>query len=354
MLAPILQEYGIDRHDFTEKVFGNGLINRTWKIHSSAGNYILQKINQQVFRNPRFIASNINRIGEYLTKYYPEYLFTEPLLSLKGEPMVCLEGECYRLFHFIKGSHSIDVVSEQQQAYEAARQFGKFAKLLAGMDTGLLQITLPGFHNLMLRYKQFEEALENGNSTRITECRNIIEFIRQHKQIAVDFSHIRSNPAFKLRVTHHDTKISNILFDDDNKGLCVIDLDTVMPGYFISDVGDMLRTYLSPASEEEKDYDRIVIRTDFFRAIMEGYLAEMKEELSDEEILHFTYGGKFMIYMQALRFLTDYLNNDAYYAPAYEGHNLVRATNQTVLLQRFIEKEDAFKQMVLEYSGIIM
>jgi Ser/Thr protein kinase RdoA (MazF antagonist) len=149
-----------------------------------------------------------------------------------------------------------------------------------------------------------------------------------------------SDPAFKRRVTHHDTKISNVLFDNQDKGLCVIDLDTVMPGYFISDVGDMLRTYLCPVSEEEKDFSKIIVRDEFYKAIINGYKEEMKNELTEKENKYFFYAGKFMIYMQALRFITDHINDDIYYGAKYEGQNLVRASNQMVLLQRYLEKEN--------------
>jgi hypothetical protein len=136
------------------------------------------------------------------------------------------------------------------------------------------------------------------------------------------------------------------LFDDDDKGICVIDLDTVMAGYFISDVGDMMRTYLSPANEEEKDFSKVQVREEYFQSIWDGYTKEMKDELNKEEKEHFIYAGKFMIYMQALRFLTDYLNNDVYYGTKYEGQNFVRAGNQVVLLQRLIEKEALLKSLI--------
>jgi thiamine kinase-like enzyme len=154
------------------------------------------------------------------------------------------------------------------------------------------------------------------------------------------------NKAFKIRVTHHDTKISNVLFSEDDKGICVIDLDTVMPGYFISDVGDMFRTYLSPANEEEKDFSKIEIREDYFKAIWDGYMSEMGHELSKEEKAHFIYAGKFMIYMQAIRFLTDHINNDAYYGAAYPDHNFIRAGNQAALLERLMEKEATLNKMI--------
>jgi Ser/Thr protein kinase RdoA (MazF antagonist) len=153
------------------------------------------------------------------------------------------------------------------------------------------------------------------------------------------FRKIKADPLFRTRVTHHDTKISNVLFDASGKGICVIDLDTLMPGYFISDLGDMMRTYLSPVSEEEKDTAHIFIRDDFYQAILEGYMDEMKDELTDKEKDHSFYSALFMTYMQALRFLTDYLKMDQYYHPSYPEHNLVRAGNQSILLQRMLERE---------------
>jgi Ser/Thr protein kinase RdoA (MazF antagonist) len=246
------------------------------------------------------------------------------------------------MFPFVPNSHTINVVQSPAQAYEAAKQFGKFTKLLSGFDSTQLKITIPDFHNLSLRYQQFEHSLKHGNIQRIKEADTSINTIKQYAYIVDEFEKIKSDPEFKQRVTHHDTKISNVLFDDNNKGLCVIDLDTVMPGYFISDVGDMLRTYLSHVSEEEKDFSKIEIREDFFKAIVEGYSSGMKNELSETEKKYFVYAGKFMIYMQALRFLSDYINNDVYYSTKYTDHNFVRANNQLVLLEKLIEKEELF------------
>jgi len=152
------------------------------------------------------------------------------------------------------------------------------------------------------------------------------------------FNAILTNNAFKRRVTHHDTKISNVLFDSLNKSSCVIDLDTVMPGYFISDVGDMIRTYTSEADEEENDLDKIHFRKNFFEAIKAGYLENMNNLLSFTELDSFLYAGKFMIYMQALRFFTDYINDDCYYGAKYPKHNLVRAKNQMRLFDLLIQE----------------
>ena len=300
------------------------------------------------FTEPMAIAQNIQMISVYLQKNYPEYLFVVPVKTISGDEMVYDEQEGYfRMFPFVPGSHTKDVVQSPVQAYEAAQQFGKFTRLLSGFDYTQLRITIPDFHNLSLRYQQFQHSLIHGNAERIKEAIHSIRLIKKHVYIADEFEKIKINQDFKLRVTHHDTKISNILFDDNNSGICVIDLDTVMPGYFISDLGDMLRTYLSPVSEEEKDFSKIEIREEFFKSIIQGYVGEMKDELSATEKRYFVYAGKFMIYMQALRFLTDYLNNDVYYGSKYPGHNFVRASNQLTLLERLSEKETLFNQVTI-------
>ncbi len=337
-MKEILFQFGLeDNYYFNAQPFGNGLINLTWKVEDKEGGakYILQRINQVIFNQPQDIAYNTRLTGSYLEKNFPEYLFALPRKTIWGDDLVKWGDAYFRMFNFIENSHAIDVVETPQQAYEAALQFGRFSKFLTGLDVKELKITLPDFHNLTLRYQQFENALQEGNKLRINQSNELISFLQQHKNIVDEYEHCKK--IIKIRCTHHDTKISNVLFDKDDKGLCVIDLDTVMPGYFISDVGDMMRTYLCPVSEEEKDISKITIRKAFYDAIVNGYLAEMGAELSEAEKGYLHYAGKFMIYMQAIRFLTDHLNNDAYYGAKYEGHNFVRAANQAALLKRFLE-----------------
>ncbi len=341
MINKIFAHYGLDESEMIVNPIGSGLINETWRIKGDDKDLILQKINHSIFKKPEAITENVHNISVYLKKHFPTYLFPETLPTVDDEELIKLEGNgCYyRITHFVQGSHTIDTVQNTKQAFEAARQFGKFTNLLSGFPQEELFETLPDFHNLTLRYQQFKEALGTGNPEKIEESAELIEFIQSNKDIVDNYEAILKSPAFKKRVTHHDTKISNVLFDDDDNGLCVIDLDTVMPGYFISDVGDMLRTYLSPVSEEEKDFSKIMIREEYFHAIKKGYMSEMEDELSTEEKEHFIFAGKFMIYMQAIRFLTDHLNNDVYYGAKYPGHNFVRAGNQIVLLQRLLEME---------------
>ncbi len=339
-MKKIFSAYNLSPEAFEIIPFGNGLINTTWRVKNAYEDYILQKINQTIFKHPEAIASNIALVSDYLASTHPGYLFIKPIKTKANEYMAFIEGEGYfRLFPYVKNSHTIDAAEKPEQAYEAGRKFGQFTKILSEFPAADLQITLPDFHNLSLRYHQFLTALKTGNKPRIKQSVELIDYIKKNKKIVDTYESILQNTLFKIRVTHHDTKISNILFNDDDKGLCVIDLDTVMPGYFISDVGDMLRTYLSPVNEEEKDFSKIQIRDEYFKAIWKGYMGEMKGELSVEEKNHFIYAGKFMIYMQALRFLTDHLYNDIYYGAKYENQNFIRAGNQVTLLKLLIEKE---------------
>jgi Phosphotransferase enzyme family len=315
--------------------FGTGLINHTWKAGANNETFILQKINTAIFKNPEWIDDNISSLAKYFKEHHSGYLFVSPIEGLNKETLIKIEDDYYRCFPFVEKSHTIDVVQNTQQAYEAAKQFGKFTALLNEFDAKKLHITLNDFHHLGLRFNQFNEALQNGNLKRIEETKDDILFLQSKNEIVIKWENFILNKEAKQRVTHHDTKISNVLFNENDKGICVIDLDTIMPGYFISDVGDMMRTYVCPVSEEETNLDKIIIRKDYVQAIYDGYFSEMKKELSAFEQDHFYFSGEFMIYMQALRFLTDYLNNDVYYGRKYEKHNLVRARNQIMLLKQY-------------------
>jgi Ser/Thr protein kinase RdoA (MazF antagonist) len=352
MLSSILSAYGLPADQCEIHAFGTGLINNTWKVKHDGREYILQRINQNVFRNPPAIADNLRAMADYLSVNSPGYLFVIPLTTINNKDMVHDKEQGYfRLMPFIKGSRTYDVVKSPEIACEAARAFGCFTRMLSGFDARNLQVTLPDFHNLTLRYQQFEASLKQGNKERIGKAKNAVSFLLDQKNIVTEFEKITHDKNFKRRVTHHDTKISNILFDDEGNGLCVIDLDTTMPGFFISDVGDMMRTYLSPYSEEEKDISKITVRDEYFIAIAKGYLQEMNEELTPSELDHFVYAGDFMIYMQAVRFLTDFFNNDVYYGAKYEGHNFVRAENQIALLKSYQEKAPLFREQVLLLAG---
>ena len=257
--------------------------------------------------------------------------------TLNGNTLVQWEGGYYRAFHKIEG-YALSVLDNENQVEQAAMQFAGFTSILKNFEASQLKDSLPDFHNLNLRYHQFSEAIVKGNAQRIAETKEAISFLAAHKKYVDIYSAFIHHAEVKKRVTHHDTKISNVLFQKNNgieKAICVIDLDTVMAGYFISDVGDMCRTCLCKVSEEEKDLNKVVVDAAKWKALEKGYLHFMQDELSTFEKDHFFYGGQFMIYMQALRFISDHLNNDIYYGAKYEGQNLVRTLNQIRLLEQY-------------------
>lgn len=346
MFNLILSKFGFDPEQTGVSLIGEGLINKTYKLTSEGKSYILQEINDSVFKKPEDIDKNLNLLKKYLGESFPEYLFVSPIESVDGITLFKNEEGYFRLFNFIDNSVTLNVVKSKEEAYEAAKQFGKFSNLLAGFDAKQLAVTLPNFHNLALRFDQFIIAVENANEERLEKASTYIKYLKEHEYINETYLKIVKDNQLPLRVIHHDTKISNVLFDLNHKGLCVIDLDTVMPGYFISDIGDMMRTYLSPANEEETDFTKINVRADFFKAIYDGYMEEMGAALSETEKHYFIYAGKFIIYMQALRFLTDYLQNDQYYGARYEGHNLNRAINQITLLDKYLSEEAHLAKLI--------
>jgi Ser/Thr protein kinase RdoA (MazF antagonist) len=193
------------------QAYGSGLINNTWKVSTADKDFILQRVNDTVFEYPQHIAHNIGLIADYLKLHYPRYCFVAPLTSIAGDEMVNVKDlGFFRLFPFIPGSHSKNILSSPAEAYEAATQFARFTRLLNDFDVTKLKITIPCFHDLSFRYQQFLSALENGNKLRISESEKWISILTSHSEIVKEYEHIKSSPEFKLRVTHHDTKISNV------------------------------------------------------------------------------------------------------------------------------------------------
>lgn len=334
ILTTILIAFGLNE-ETSFKSFGSGLINSTYLLENDK-KYILQKINTKVFTKPEIIASNIRKVSDFLRNKYPSYQFITPIRTAEGAEYYINGGEYWRLTPFVENSHTFDQLAKPEHAYEAAKAVGKFAKVTSELDVSSFGETIPSFHDLGLRYSQFLNALESGNTKRISEQGLVIEQIKALSHICNTFEEIKTNPKIPLRIQHHDTKINNIIFNKDtHKSICLCDLDTVMPGYFISDLGDMMRTYLSAASEEEQDVDKVKVRTDYYKALIDGYLAEMSTTLTEEEKKYIHYAGEFLIYMQALRFFTDYLNDDIYYATTYSEHNLNRTLNQLQLLKQY-------------------
>ncbi|MHB1177085.1 MAG: phosphotransferase enzyme family protein [Daejeonella sp.] len=345
----VLSEYGLDKGQYDFRTFGTGHINSTFFISVSgqANQFILQLINQNVFKRPRIIAENMRLVAEYLKRNAPEYLFVGSVPTVNGDEMAYVNGTYWHLTKYIPNSVAFDTLSDPHQAYEAAVQFGRLSKLLNGFDTSLLRPSIPGFHDLNLRYDQFKQSLKDVGGDLKDKASNEIQKALRYTFIVDYFNSYKNSPGFPDRVMHHDTKISNMLFDKETlKGICVIDLDTLMPGKFISDLGDMMRTYLCAFSENERDTDKIFIRVEYFEAVITGYLQEMGAILTATEKDIILFSGKYLIYMQALRFLTDYLNGSIYYPVSYPEQNLDRTINQFKLLSEFFNKEKLLQDII--------
>ncbi|RZL43955.1 MAG: aminoglycoside phosphotransferase family protein [Pedobacter sp.] len=349
--SEVLKAYGYTKENIKITQIGTGLINRTYLLLplSEDKKYILQNINTSVFKNPQAIADNLKAIGDYLSATYPDYLFIKPISTVNEEEMAYVNNEYWRMLPYVPDTVSLDVLSEPQQAYEAAKQFGKLSRLLNNFDASILQPTIPGFHNLGLRFEKFTMALNTTSKELKGKAKPQIDDALEHKYILDYFKSYSHRVDFPDRVMHHDTKISNVLLNAETfEGVCVIDLDTIMPGKFISDLGDMMRTYLCAFSENETDLDKIKIRLPYFEAMVKGYLSEMKSILTETEKELILFSGKYIIYMQALRFLTDFLNGNIYYPTNYPDQNLDRAKNQFKLLHELSQNEKELQDIIEE------
>jgi Ser/Thr protein kinase RdoA (MazF antagonist) len=334
IIPRILQHFNITTDVNQISRIGTGHIHETFAIRGDKS-FVLQRVNKNVFKQPDVIASNIKAAAEYLNKTDPGFLFLTPIMTNDGKQMVYDdEGYPWRLFPFFENTFTIDKVENEEQARSAASTFAKLTQKLSGIDTKLFQETIPRFHDLSWRNEQFETALFHAKSERLQEATLAITSAKNFQFLVSQYKQLISSGSLKLRITHNDTKINNVLFNSQSgKAVCAIDLDTLMPGYFIYDIGDMIRTFVSPVDEEEKDYSKIIVRKNIYDAVVSGYLEQMNEELSAEEKKAMPFSGMMMTYIMALRMLTDFLNGDIYYHTSYPGQNLVRAMNQFTLLQ---------------------
>ncbi len=355
MIHPrILEGFGLNNDTYSITRYGSGLINHTFRLHNKAGNgrrdLILQRINTQVFKDPYRITQNHRKAADYLAENFPDYFFLAPVPTASGEDLLEWNDEYWRMLPFVDHTISINEADNPKQAYEAAKQFGRLAGNLSGIELDSLLPTIPNFHNLTLRYSNFQSAIAGASPERKEEAEALIDSFQGYSQIAVTYETLKTDPDFRDRLMHHDTKINNVLLDDKTyEGVCVIDLDTLMPGKIISDLGDMIRTYVSPVSEEEIDFEKIVIRDDYYDALMKGYLSEVGRDLTPTEKEVLFYSGQFMIYMQGIRFLADYLNNDVYYTAKYPKHNFNRAKNQLTLLEALNKKEKDLRRIIARH-----
>ncbi|HYC29324.1 MAG TPA: phosphotransferase, partial [Chitinophagaceae bacterium] len=232
-------------------------------------------------------------------------------------------------------SYSPAATENARAAFTTASCFGQFTKALSGLDKSQLRVVLADFHDLSYRYNQFEDVVANVYGLRLMRATHVIAELRQRKYLVDFYASIKNNPEYPVRLMHHDCKIGNILFDVDTREvICPIDLDTIMPGKYFSDLGDMLRTMACTVDENSREWEHIDIRPEFYNAIVEGYLQGIGNELTEAERTNIHKSGLLMTFMQTLRFLTDFLQGDTYYKTTYPEQNLNRALNQLILLEK--------------------
>ena len=333
--------------------YGSGHINDTYSATFDQGGtrvrYIFQRINHNIFRQPVALMENVQRVTAHLAqKSVGESDQSRRRLTLiparDGRPYYCDEqGNHWRVYIFIEKARTFDAVESTQQAFQAAKSFGQFQKLLADLPAPWLHDTIPDFHHTPKRFAALEKAIQADAANRAELAKPEIEFALRHKKICV----VLLDAKLPERVTHNDTKFNNVMLDDaTGDGICVIDLDTVMPGLALYDFGDMVRTTTSPAKEDERDLSKVTMQFPMFEALMRGYLATAAEFLTPAEKKFLPFSGKLITFEIGIRFLTDFLAGDVYFKVHREGHNLDRCRTQFKLVESIEQQEAAMNKLV--------
>lgn len=337
------------------KPFGAGHINETYAVYMPGEDgdelsYVLQRVNSNVFKDPAGVMENIFGVTEYLRNVIrseggdPD---RETLAYIKTKSGANYfedsEGEPWRCYNFIPDSECYQLVEEPEQFYQSGSSFGHFLKQLGDYPASKLHETIPDFHNTVKRFEAFEVALKRDLKNRKAGCRPEIDFVLKRKDDCAVLVSRQEDGTLPLRVTHNDTKLNNILFDSKSgKGLCIIDLDTIMPGLAVNDFGDSIRFGAATAAEDEKNLDLVHFDLSLYELYVKGYLEETKDVLTKEEIESLPWGARLMTLECGIRFLTDYLQGDTYFKTDYPEHNLVRARTQFRLVD---EMEQCFEKM---------
>ncbi|MGA3035205.1 MAG: aminoglycoside phosphotransferase family protein [Terracidiphilus sp.] len=333
--------------------YGNGHINDTYRVTCDAAGlsirFILQRINRHVFRNPAAVMQNIERVTSHLAAQAagePESARAVLMLipALDGRSWhVDADGETWRAYRFVDGARTYDTAESTSQAFEAARVFGHFQRQLASLPPPRLNETIPDFHNTPKRFAALRQAVDADICHRAALAQPEIDFALRHESI----TGILLDANLPERITHNDTKLNNVLFDEvTGEGICVVDLDTVMPGLALYDFGDMVRTTTSPAAEDERDLGKVTMQFPMFEALVRGYLSAAGGFLTKSEKEFLAFSGKLITFEVGIRFLADFLAGDAYFKVHREGHNLDRCRTQFKLVESIEHQEEEMTRLV--------
>lgn len=327
--------------------YGSGHIHDTYSVNfdesgRGGAHIILQHINTKIFKNPLAVMENIRRVTTHVRARLEgaqdaDRRVLQLVSTREGQAWhVDDEGQYWRAYRFIEGAKTFDEVRSDRQAFEAAKAFGEFQRMLGDLGGGRLLESIPHFHDTPKRFSDFEFAVGADAAGRVKQVRDEIAFAMKRRFLAG----LVVEAGLPERVTHNDTKLNNVMLDDrTGEGICVIDLDTVMPGFAAYDFGDMVRTMTCPAAEDEQDLSRVEMRFDLFEAVLRGYLEGAANFLTEEERGSLIDGAKVIVFEQGVRFLADHLAGDTYYKVSREGQNLDRCRTQFRLLESIEEQE---------------
>ncbi|MCQ2419902.1 MAG: aminoglycoside phosphotransferase family protein [Clostridia bacterium] len=349
-LKRTLELFALDGQAVSCESYGCGHINVTYLAQTDAGRrYILQKINDRTFPDVAGLMENIRRVTDYLRTRTDDPRTVLTLVPTKaGESWLRNEYGCWRVYDFVEGSLCLQLPETPADFYESAVGFGGFQQMLSGFPAETLHEIIPNFHNTPDRYRIFHEKLQSDPMGRAASVQPEIEFYLAREQEMATLQRMRESGELPMRVTHNDTKLNNVLLDaETRKALCVIDLDTVMPGLSLYDYGDSIRFGAATAAEDEKDLSKMEMSLDLFRIYTRGFVSACPG-LTEKELEMLPMGAKTMTLECGLRFLTDYIDGDHYFAIHREGQNLDRTRTQMKLVQDMEAKWDVLKTIVEE------
>ena len=357
----ILRQYPLAGRYVSAAPYGSGHINDTFVVHFDEGRpapkrYIAQRINHNIFKNVPALMANVQRVTAHLVaRTGPNSRALALALTQDGRAVIRDEfGGWWRLYHFVEGAHTVDRVTNEAEAREAAVAFGNFQAQLADLPGGRLEETIPNFHHTRSRFENFRRAVTADSAGRAREVQPEIAFAFAREADADVLLALLAKGEVSERVTHNDTKINNVMLDDaTHRSVAVIDLDTVMPGLPLYDFGEMMRTSASSTAEDDPQADNMRLELPYFRVLVEGYLASaVGGVLNATERAHLGFAGKLMTYENGLRFLTDYLQGDTYYKIKHPRHNLDRCRTQFALVRSIEAQQDAIRRILGEVAGV--
>ena len=362
-IVEILSNFCVENISLVES-YGSGHINETFYVKSKEDDridYLLQRINHHIFKDVPALIENIRLVTAHLRKKLEDIPESRPdievltLVPTKEEQYYYCDpaGNYWRMYHFLH-TNSYDILQTVQQAYEGGKAFGKFQALLVDLDVSLIAETIPDFHNIHMRLERFNAAVLNNVADRVKEVIPEISFIRERMEEMKAALTACKEGGLPLRIIHNDTKFNNVLLDKNDEAQCVIDLDTVMPGYVAYDFGDAIRTIINTAAEDEENLDEIELNIPLFKSYVQGYFAAAESFLTEIETASLLTGVFLITYEQTVRFLTDYLEGDSYYKVHFPKHNLQRTRAQLQLLKKLEHSREELKEIMQnETRGII-